>query len=69
MIIKDTKNPRGKWQLAMVDIADTGKDGKVKDVNVKYKNLQSGKTYDGSLDTLVKRSVHNLVLILPVEEQ
>ena len=59
----------GYWQMAIVDEAIPGKDGYIRDVTLKYKNLKPGKSYEGSLDIFIKRSVHNLVLILSVEEQ
>ena len=55
--------------MAIVDEATPGKDGHVRDVILKYKNLKPGVSYEGSSDIFIKRSVHNIVLILPVEEQ
>ena len=69
VIVRNANQIRGKWQMAMVIDAQPGKDGRVRDVTVKYKNNNSGRTYDGSVDVTIKRSVHNLVLILPIEEQ
>ena len=69
VIVKDAKQVRGKWQIAVVHTAVPGKDGKVRDVEVRYKLLKDGINYNGGPDIVIKRSVHNLVLILPLEEQ
>ena len=55
--------------MAMVEEAMIGKDGIVRDVILKYKNLKEGKSYNGQSNTRIKRSAHSLVLLLPVEEQ
>ena len=60
---------RGVWKPAQIEEAVKGKDGKVRDVVVRLKNLDVTRTYKGKPDMLLKRSVHRLVLILPVEEQ
>ena len=52
-----------------MDEAIPGKDGKVRDVTVKYKNLNEEKGYIGGKEILLKRSVHKLVLVLPIEER
>ena len=69
VIIRDSKAPRGQWKFALVHSVLPSKDGKVRDVELKYKNLRPGVSYTGAPDIVVKRSVHNLVLLLPVEEQ
>lgn len=58
---------RGKWKLAEVTEAEPGKDGKVRDVTVQYKNIGPGANYVGCTGTLVRRSVHRLVVILPIK--
>lgn len=49
--------------------ANPGCDGIVRDVNLRYKVMRGGKVYDGCKDKIMSRSVHRLVVILPVEEQ
>ena len=55
--------------MAVVTEAKPGNDGRVRNVKIKYKNCQIGEIQKPSKYTIVDRSVHNLVLILPVEEQ
>ena len=69
VIVQEQGIPRGKWKMAVVKIADTGNDNRVRDVTLRYKNLQDGLNYTGERDICVKRSVHRLVVILPIEEQ
>ncbi|XP_068245291.1 uncharacterized protein [Palaemon carinicauda] len=59
---------RGKWKMGQVVDTETGRDNKVRDVSIRYKIQRPGK-YKGQSDTVIKRSVHKLVVLLPVEEQ
>lgn len=68
VLVQDTNIIRGKWKLAQVTEAKPGKDGKVRDVTVQYKNIGPGAKYVGCTGTLVRRSVHRLVVILPIED-
>lgn len=49
--------------------AKQGGDGNVREVDLKYKIIKDGKGYDGSMDKFMRRSVHRLVKLLPIEEQ
>jgi len=69
VLVQDSKSLRGHWKLAEVCSAIPGKDGKVRDIEIRYKNQSEGACYDGSKDLTIKRSVHRLVLIVPVEER
>ena len=68
-MVQDSNIVRGQWKLAQVCEANPGKDGKVRDVQIRYKALEANNTYHGCDDTRIRRSVHRLVFILPVEEQ
>ena len=68
VLVQDSNVVRGKWKLAQVCEILPSSDKKVRDVVVKYKQQSESKTYTGVKDTKVKRSVHRLVLLLPVEE-
>ena len=57
------------WRLAQVCSIKKGRDQRVRSVTLRYKQQGHGKMYKGVEDTLIERSVHRLVLILPVEEQ
>ena len=65
----DKKEFHGHWKLAQVCRAEAGRDGKVRSVTLRYKQQGKDNTYKGVMDTEITRSVHRLVLILPVEEQ
>ncbi|XP_062600981.1 uncharacterized protein LOC134262620 [Saccostrea cucullata] len=69
VLVQDSNNVRGQWKLAQVSEANPGSDGKVRDVKLRYKNLNQDPKYCGCPDTVVCRSVRRLVAILPVEEQ
>lgn len=69
VLVQDSNAVRGFWRLAQVDEAQAGRDGLVRDVTVRYKNQQPGSKYEGTRDVKVKRSVHRLAVILPVEDQ
>ncbi len=61
---------KGNWRLAQVCKTDPGRDGKVRSVTLRYKRQGDNyKQYKGVEDTEIQRSVHRLVMILPVEEQ
>ncbi|XP_063843679.1 uncharacterized protein LOC135090655 [Scylla paramamosain] len=69
VLVQDSNNLKGHWKLAEVCQVLPSSDGKVRDVQIRYK-LQSGNSmYKGHQDIKVNRSVHKLVLILPIEEQ
>ncbi len=69
MLVQDSNVVRGVCRLAQVDTTQTGRDGLVRGVIVRYKNQQSGSKYEGTSDVKVRRSVHRLAVILPVEDQ
>ena len=39
------------------------------ELSIRYKNQGPNGEYKGVQDTFIKRSVHRLVLLLPIEEQ
>ncbi|XP_068239989.1 uncharacterized protein [Palaemon carinicauda] len=61
VLIKDTNVVRGKWKMGQVVDTETGRDNKVRDVSIRYKIQRPGK-YKGQSDTVIKRSVHKLVI-------
>lgn len=72
VIIQDNNALRGNWKLGRVSKVFAGSDGKVRRVDVSYKNATSKEKlneYTGRGFTTVERSVQRLVVILPVEEQ
>ena len=69
VLIQDANTFRGNWRLGEVVEANPGKDGRVRDVVLRYKSQNKTKVYVGQPDILIKRSVHKLVVILPVEER
>ena len=69
VLIQDVNTFRGNWRLAEVVEANPGKDGKVRDVLLRYKSQNQTKLYCGQPDILLKRSIHRLVVLLPVEER
>lgn len=69
VLVQDSNDVRGTWKVAQVIQADSGRDGLVRNVQIRYKLVKSGKMYKGEGHKLINRSVHSLVLRLPIEEQ
>ena len=72
VLIQDSNQIRGNWKLGRVTKAYEGKDGKVRKVELQYKNpkpSESIKTYAGQGYVTVERPVQRLVVIVPVEEE
>ena len=69
VLVQDTNSFKGKWKLAEVHTAEPGKDGKVRDVVLRYKNQEDSPKYTGSKDIHINRSVHRLAFIILIEER
>lgn len=69
VIVQDQNTIKGTWKLAEVCSIIPSSDGKVRDVEIRYKIQKENGDYEGQQDVRVNRSVHKLVLILPVEDQ
>lgn len=68
VLVQDSDLIRGNLKLAQVERAKPGRNGKVRDVVLRYKISNHGSMCEGK-DRLVNRAAHRLVLLLPVEEQ
>lgn len=69
VLVQDANALRGTWKLAQVIEANPGRDGVVRDVDLRYKIVKEGKGYDGVTDKVMSKSVHRLIVLLPKEEQ
>ena len=69
VLLQDANSIKGSWKLAQVAKVFTDADNKVRNVTVRYKINKTGHEYKGQPDITVNRSVHSLVIILPIEEQ
>lgn len=70
VLVRDLNAIRGEWKIAQVVNTLKSKDGKVRDVLVRYKINEKGGKYSGQRDLVtVTRSVHNLLILFPIEEQ
>ena len=69
VLVQEKTALKGSWKLAEVCKAHISKDGKVRNVTLRYKLNDDTQLYKGKMDSNVERSVHSLVLILPIEEQ
>lgn len=69
VLVQDKDMIRGNWKLAQVCEAEPGRDERVRDVVIRYKRTSPNALYEGKGDQLIKRSVHKLVLLLPIEDQ
>ena len=69
VLVKDSNAVKGIWKIAEVISVDVGRDGLVRTVTLRYKICQPGISYKGSKDKMMERSVHRLVILIPVEER
>ena len=62
---------RGQWRLGIVSNTFPGSDGKVRKVEVQYKNPKEGDPvtkYQGRGYVAIERPVHRLVLLIPKDD-
>lgn len=69
VLVQDPNPVRGKWKLAQVSKVEESRDGVVREVKLRYKMCKPGNHYQGTKYKTINRSVHRLVVLLPVEEQ
>ena len=72
VLIQDSNLIRGQWKLGKVSNTYPGTDGKVRKVDVQYKNLNVDEPttkYRGKGYVTVQRPVQRLILLLPIDEQ
>ena len=63
VLVQDPNPVRGKWKLPQVANVVQGRDGMVR-----YKICKPGEKYHGARYKTMNRSVHRLVVLLPIEE-
>ena len=69
VLVQDPNPVRGKWKLAQVTKVEESRDGMVREVKLRYKICKPGNDYQGTKFKTMNRSVHRLVVLLPVEKQ
>ena len=72
VLIQDSNQVRGNWKLGKVSEANQGDDGKVRKVEVQYKNPKPGEPvnqYHGQGYVTVQRPVQRLVVLIPADEE
>ena len=69
VILQDSNAIKNYWKLGEIVVAGKSKDGKVRNVSIRYKPRKEGVNYKGLKDIIVTRSAHKVVVILPVEEK
>ena len=72
VLIKDSNQVRGNWKLGKVSEANPGDDGKVRKVEVQYKNPKPGEPvnqYHGQGYVTVQQPVQRLVVLIPADEE
>ena len=70
VLILDNDALKGEYRLGLVLEVHPGKDGRVRNATVAYKNFKVGESvqiYKGQKYTSVKRSIQRLVLLVPVD--
>ena len=71
VLIQDSNLLRGNWKLGKVSNVYPGADGKVRIVDVQYKNLTVSEPmnqYQGKGYVTVQRPVQRLILLIPIDE-
>ena len=71
VLIQDSNLVRGQWRLGIVSNTFPGSDGKVRKVEVQYKNPKQGDPvtkYQGRGYVTIERPVHRLVLLIPKDD-
>ena len=69
VLVQDPNAVQGVWKLAQVMETKTDNDALIRTVQLRYKTLRAGNNYAGVKDRLMWRSIHRLVMLVPVEEQ
>ena len=72
VLVQDSNAIRGKWKLGRVTTVYPGKDGRVRSVEIGYKNPKPDErmdNYTGQRFTVVERPVQKIVVIIPAEDQ
>ena len=64
VLFQEANQIRGSWKLGRVSEVYPGKDGNVRNVDVKHKLNVDSQNF-----TIVRRAVQRLVVVLPAEEQ
>lgn len=71
VLIQDSNQIRGRWKLGRVAAADPGKDGKVRKVDVQYKNPAPNEKvgiYKGRGYVTIERPVQRLIVLVPARD-
>ena len=71
MVLQNPKMNRSCWKLARVSNIFPSQDGKVRRVELEYKNEKNedGKKYSRFGYTKVERSVQKIIVLVPVNEE
>ena len=70
VLVTDSNQLRGSYNLARVTETHVGKDSRVRSVTLVYKQYKIGESvraYKGARDVSIKRSVQRLILLVPVK--
>ena len=71
VLIQDGNAVRGEWKLGIVTKTFPSDDGRVRRIEVSYKNFcpdEKLDTYNGTNYTSVKRAVQQLIVLVTVDE-
>ena len=71
VIVQDSNQIRGHWKLATVSMTLPSQDGKVRRVQVQYKNErvdEAANKYTGTPFTKIERPIQRIVVIIPIDK-
>ena len=72
VLIQDPNQVRGNWRLGIVSRVYPGDDGRVRRVEVQYKNPKPGEAvgkYQGRGYVTVQRAVNRLIVLVPADSK
>ena len=69
VMVQDASSVRGDWRMGEIVDVCVGRDQLIRDVKIRYKIQSPDSAYAGAKSKYMMRSVHRLVVVLPVEEQ
>ena len=72
VLIQDANQVRGNWKLGIVSQTDPGDDGKVRNVEVQYKNPKPEEAVEkcqGRGYVTVQRPAHRLIVLVPADNK
>ena len=69
VLVQHSNVVRGNWRMGLIDEVYPDEAGRVRNVQVKLKNVDKSVQYKGSSYTLIRRAVQRLIVLVPVGQE